>query len=145
MGRDRDRDTRPDWSTTELGFDARGAVGPRVQNPKHSRIPKTQSPARESALVGRVARRLRETPGCYFRNIHCSQYHAGIPDIVGSLHGFFFAIEVKKVEGKLSLLQVQEIRKIQASRGWAESFDQYDKFAAWWQIFEAMCWKHRMT
>ena len=145
MGGDRDRDTRPDWSTTELGFDARGTVRPSLPQKKRSRVSTAQSPAREATLVGRVARRLRETPGCYFRNIHGSQYHAGIPDLVGCLHGFFFAIEVKKAKGKLSLLQVQEIRKIQSSRGWAESFDQYDKFAAWWQIFEALCWKNRMT
>ena len=131
MGRDRDRDTRPDWSTTEIGFDDRRTARPSLQKEQRARVPKTQEGARESALVGRITRRLRATPGCYFRNIHGSQYHSGIPDIVGSLRGKFFAIECKRRGGHLSALQKQEMRKIMASNGWAFATDSFEEFESW--------------
>ena len=134
MGRDRNRDARPDWATTEIGFDDRRAVGSSVQKERRARVPKTQEGARESALVGRITRRLRATPGCYFRNIHGDQYHAGIPDIVGCLRGNFFAIEVKREGQKPSKIQQQELIRINASNGWATSVDTYEKFERWFNV-----------
>lgn len=144
MGRHRVRDTRPDWSTTEIGFDARGPAGPGVQTKGLTRVPKVEGAARESALVGRIGRVLDSTPGCYYRNIHGDQYHSGIPDLVGCLHGFFFALEVKK-DGKVPTpLQREEIKKILSSRGFAEYFDSFERFQTWWTTFQRLAWKHRM-
>ena len=132
MDRDRLRDTQPDWYTTEIGFDARGAARPSVQTKRLPRVSKAQRAARESALVGCITRVLDSTPGCYHRNIHCGLYHSGIPDIVGCLRGDFFAIEVKKRGLKPSKLQAEEIKKIRSCNGFAESFDSFDEFSQWW-------------
>lgn len=144
MDRDRVRNPQPDWSTTEIGLDARGTTGPGVQTKRLPRVSKTQGTARESALVGRITRVLDSTPGCYHRNIHGDQYHSGIPDIIGCLHGFFFAIEIKQDGLKPSKIQKEEIKKVLSCRGFAESFDNFELFHKWWTVFDKLAWKKRM-
>lgn len=61
----------------------------------------------ESKLVGKILDALAEKyPDSYFRKIHGNQFqHAGIPDLIGCISGWFVAMEVK--------LPGQEPRRIQ--------------------------------
>ncbi len=60
----------------------------------------------------------KKYPGAYLRKIHGNAFqHAGIPDIIGCVCGYFIALEVKTDEGRLSLIQELEGKEIIASKG----------------------------
>lgn len=65
---------------------------------------------KESTVQKKLMEKLKDVfPLIYLRKIAQSIYsHGGIPDIIGSLNGYFFAIEVKTDKGKLSKLQQRE-------------------------------------
>lgn len=73
----------------------------------------------EAAVQKKLKNRIEEEfPSVYLRKIHQTMYsHAGIPDLLGCLHGKFFAIEVKTVAGKLSRLQKRELSLIHRAEG----------------------------
>jgi hypothetical protein len=73
----------------------------------------------ESAIVGRIQKRLKETGG-WFIKVHGGAFQAaGVPDIIGCLSGRFVAFEVKRPSGKPTKLQLYVIGRIQAAGGLA--------------------------
>lgn len=64
----------------------------------------------ETRLVHKILEELsRAFPGSYFRKIHGNPYqHAGIPDLIGCVEGYFVALEVKTEEGNTSKIQELE-------------------------------------
>ena len=73
----------------------------------------------ETRIVRKILESLSEAfQGSYFRKIHGNPYqHAGIPDIIGCVDGFFIGLEVKTDEGKASQLQILEGKSILTSGG----------------------------
>ena len=76
---------------------------------------------KESVVQKRLMDAIEEEfPGVYLRKIHQSRYsHAGIPDLLGCIDGFFFAIEVKKTDGSTTKLQDRELKLIYEAGGLA--------------------------
>ena len=74
---------------------------------------------KESYVQKELMQRLEtKYPGIYLRKIAQSMYsHGGIPDLIGSIDGQFFAVEVKTDSGKLSKLQELEIKAINDAGG----------------------------
>jgi len=59
-----------------------------------------------------------ENAGAYFFFPAANGYgHAGIPDIIACINGFFLAIECKAGKGKTTALQDRELQKIRATGG----------------------------
>lgn len=62
----------------------------------------------------RITEKIREAiateyPKSYVRKIHGNAYqHAGIPDLICCIEGFFFGFEVKTDTGKSSRIQILE-------------------------------------
>jgi len=73
----------------------------------------------ESRIVKKIREKLLEKyPGAYLRKIHGNQYqHAGIPDLVGCIEGYFVGLEVKTANGRLSEIQKIESLEITKSEG----------------------------
>jgi hypothetical protein len=67
-------------------------------------------PKPETRLVHSIIDRLREVyPSAYLRKIHGSIFqHAGIPDIIGCIEGYFIGLEVKTTDGHVSKIQELE-------------------------------------
>ena len=63
--------------------------------------------------------RLRgEYPSAYLRKVHGSPFqHAGIPDIIGCIEGYFVGLEVKTDSGHVSKIQKLEGEGIVKSQG----------------------------
>jgi hypothetical protein len=61
----------------------------------------------ETRLVHKILLALgKKYPGAYFRKIHGSPFqHAGIPDIIGCVQGYFVGLEVKTSDGHTSAIQ----------------------------------------
>lgn len=56
--------------------------------------------------------------GCYsFSPIGGAYSSRGVPDIIGCLHGIFFAIEAKAGKGKTTALQDRELQRIRDAGG----------------------------
>ena len=71
----------------------------------------------ETQFKQRVIDMIRtEYPGSWFKKIS-DRFQSGIPDILGCLNGFFFAIELKVPGKKADPLQAYELEKIQAAGG----------------------------
>lgn len=60
----------------------------------------------------------KEYPDVWFKKIS-DRFQSGIPDILGCLGGFFFAIELKSRTGRVERLQVHEIKEIHKAGGFA--------------------------
>ena len=73
----------------------------------------------ETKIVHQILEGLREKySGAYLRKIHGNPFqHAGIPDIVGCIHGHFIGLEVKTTQGRVSRIQELEGIAILGSDG----------------------------
>ena len=73
----------------------------------------------ESRIVKKILDGVREKfPGSYLRKIHGGPYqHAGIPDIIGCINGYFVGFEVKTTSGRVSGIQKLEGEEIIKSKG----------------------------
>ena len=73
----------------------------------------------ETKIVKQIMVGLREKfPGAYLRKIHGNMFqHAGIPDIIGCINGFFVAFEVKTTQGHVSRIQELEGQEISKAKG----------------------------
>jgi hypothetical protein len=73
----------------------------------------------ETRLVHQIMEALEKAfPGIYLRKIHGNPYqHAGIPDLVGCVEGYFVGLEVKTDDGKTSLIQELEGKSIKKAWG----------------------------
>lgn len=69
----------------------------------------------EAKVKAKVKKALDEFGAYYFMPIGGPYSRAGVPDIVGSYRGKFFAIECKAGKGKTTALQDKEIAAINAS------------------------------
>lgn len=73
--------------------------------------------AEEKRFENRIKKFL-EDEGTYFFKYWAGPFsRAGIPDIIASVNGVFFGIEVKATKGKPSRLQILNCSKINASGG----------------------------
>jgi hypothetical protein len=124
---------RRDRGPAAPGIRIVGSIGMRRPRTGQSRLPLAHSPARESALVARVAAVLRRTPRCWVRNLHGGPYQAGLPDFIGSLSGRCFAVECKRRGETPTALQASELRKLRASGAEAVWVDSFSEFLAWWE------------
>ena len=76
----------------------------------------TRTPS-EKSIVDAITKYLR-IKGAYVVKQHGSQYgRAGVPDLLVCYKGRFFAFEVKKPEGTVSMLQKIEIGRVQDAGG----------------------------
>ena len=57
-----------------------------------------------------------EFPAAWFKKIS-DRFQSGIPDILGCLNGYFFAIELKVPGGRIAPLQEHELEKIRKAGG----------------------------
>jgi Holliday junction resolvase len=71
----------------------------------------------EAKVKKKVAELLKKYNAYYFFPAMGAFGRAGIPDIVGSYRGRFFAVECKAGKGKTTALQEAEIDKIRAAGG----------------------------
>jgi Holliday junction resolvase len=71
----------------------------------------------EAKVKARLKDILKEL-GCYsFSPIGGAYSSRGVPDIIGCLHGIFFAIEAKAGKGKTTALQDRELQRIRDAGG----------------------------
>lgn len=71
-------------------------------------MPKNKPPL-EKSIVNSILKALRALPKCKVLKMHGNQYaEKGTPDIIGSLYGHAFALEVKRPGGKTT--KIQDIR-----------------------------------
>lgn len=72
----------------------------------------------ESKVVDRIGRWLNSLPRCWWFKVHGGPFQVvGVPDIVGCLNGYFFAIEVKVEGNTTSKIQDYVLRKIREAGG----------------------------
>ena len=72
----------------------------------------------EKDIVAAIMRYLKTVPMCFAWKEHGGMYGtAGLPDIICCYGGRFVAFEVKVSGGKLTKLQENTIRKIEAAKG----------------------------
>jgi len=69
----------------------------------------------EKAVKAKVVRVLKEAGAYYFYPVMNGFGRSGIPDIIGSYKGKFFAIECKAGKGKPTALQLKEMIAINDS------------------------------
>lgn len=71
----------------------------------------------EAKVKAKIKDILKEL-GCYsFSPIGGAYSSRGVPDIIGCLHGIFFAIEAKAGKGKTTALQGRELQRIRDAGG----------------------------
>lgn len=75
----------------------------------------------ESSIVKRICDRLAREPGCWYMKVHGSALgRRGVPDIIGSMHGKMFGLEVKRPKyGRVAPLQEYELQQIANAGGMA--------------------------
>jgi len=74
--------------------------------------------ALEKSICNQIIRFLKTLPDCWFMRTEGGPYgRKGVPDIVGCLYGKMFALEVKRIGGKATKLQLHELEKIRAAGG----------------------------
>lgn len=78
----------------------------------------TQAEKSESKIQAEIIELLQSTPRVYVVKVH-SATKSGVPDILTSVLGKFVAFEVKSLKGKASELQLQNIKRIRESGGYA--------------------------
>lgn len=62
----------------------------------------------------------KEYPGSWWKKIHGGWFQdAGIPDLIGCVHGLFFGFEVKEPDGDLDPIQEENIADIKLAGGTA--------------------------
>lgn len=71
----------------------------------------------EGKVKKKVADLLKKYEAYYFFPAMGAFGRAGVPDIVGSYRGYFFAVECKAGKGKPTPLQEAEIEKIRKAGG----------------------------
>lgn len=72
----------------------------------------------ENTIVRNVLAYLKAQPETWAFKVHGSPMQvAGIPDLVGVQKGRFFALEVKRADGKTTLLQEAMMRRIREAGG----------------------------
>lgn len=75
--------------------------------------------AQEKSFENKIKKWLAAN-GCYYVKFFANGYtRRGVPDILASVDGFFIGIEVKADNGRPSELQIDNIREIRASGGYA--------------------------
>lgn len=86
--------------------------------------------AEEKQFENKIRKFLETLPKEWHFKHWAGQYSkAGIPDIIGCINGRFVGIEVKATKGKPSMLQIRNIKQINAAGGYArviypEQFDE---------------------
>jgi len=70
----------------------------------------------ESQIQRLILAFLRHLPSCWAVK-YPGAIVRGVPDLIGSYHGRFFALEVKRPGGKATPLQLATMRAIQAAGG----------------------------
>lgn len=73
----------------------------------------------EGIVKSRITKTLQELGAWYFFPPSNGYGRAGIPDVIGILHGAPFAIEAKAKKNKPTALQLRELERIQAAGGLA--------------------------
>jgi hypothetical protein len=74
----------------------------------------------EKDIVNQILKYLKTLPECFAWKEHGGMYGtSGIPDIIVCYRGRFVAFEVKTPSGKLTTLQENTLRKINAAKGCA--------------------------
>jgi hypothetical protein len=73
----------------------------------------------ETRLVHKIIDAIhKEYPTAYLRKIHGNPFqHAGIPDIVGCVKGYFIGLEVKTATGRITKIQDLEGLEIIKAKG----------------------------
>ena len=71
----------------------------------------------EGIVKSKVKQQLLDMGAYYFMPATHGYGRSGIPDIVGSYKGYFFAIECKAKNGKPTALQERELRRIRDAGG----------------------------
>ena len=64
-----------------------------------------------------VTQQLKELKAYYFYPVTGGYGKSGVPDIVGCYKGFFFGIECKAGNNKITALQEKNLKEIQNTRG----------------------------
>ena len=73
---------------------------------------------KENEITNKIRDYLKTLPECFSWKEHGGLYGTtGIPDIIVCYRGRFVAFEVKGEKGKVTVLQMVTIRKIQAAGG----------------------------
>jgi Holliday junction resolvase len=82
----------------------------------------------ESNIVNKIIKELNSHDGCLVIKKHNNQYgRKGEPDILGSIHGRFVAIEVKQPGKRPTKIQEARLRQWRDAGGvalWATSVDE---------------------
>lgn len=73
----------------------------------------------ETRFAAQVKDRLEEIPRCWFFKTQMLS-RLGIPDIVGTVNGQFFALELKVGKNKATLLQQHVLKKIAEAGGFTD-------------------------
>jgi hypothetical protein len=89
----------------------------------------------ESALTKSIRKKLDKKYGptrLWLRKIHGNPYQIrGLPDLIGTYHGYFIAMEVKKKPGAgPTPLQAFTIEQIRAAGGYATVIHSYEEAEA---------------
>lgn len=66
---------------------------------------------REPAITDKIVKALNGVEECRAKKKHSGKFGGGDPDVSGCFRGHAFFIEVKKLEGELTLLQADQLEK----------------------------------
>ena len=86
----------------------------------------------ETRRQRKIQKLLRQRyPGIWLFKTHGSEYQpAGLPDLIGCLHGRFFGLEVKEPDEPPSAIQEEEIADIIAAGGIAGVIETFEEAVA---------------
>lgn len=89
--------------------------------------------AGEKIYENKIKRYLRDKGAYCVKYFGCGYSTSGTPDILVSVNGYFMAIEVKAQNGKPTELQLEKIREIRESGGFA-----YVAYPSGWNKLKAI-------
>ena len=88
------------------------------------------------SLQSTVLKELNAKPGVFvFKTIQCNE--RGIPDIIVCYKGMFIAIEIKDGKDRLSPIQKEQLKRIEAAGGKAWAIYNIMEFRAAWMTLES--------
>ena len=71
---------------------------------------------REPAVTDKIVKSLNAVYDCHARKRHSGKYGSGEPDVMGCYCGQAFFIEVKMLDGELTMLQANQLQLWQSAR-----------------------------
>ena len=77
---------------------------------------------RENKIQASIVKYLKNQKDCWVYPT-CDRFTVGVPDILGCLKGRFFALEVKKPNGRLSKIHAYQLSKVRNAGGIAARVD----------------------